>query len=63
MGISISLRYQNWTYTAPNEVYVLVASRNGCTNATGFLDFKIGTNFQLDTTSQICDGDFNNTEP
>ncbi len=54
---------KNWTYTTPTRVYILVASRNGCTNATGFLDFKIGNKLSVtDGTSQICDGDFNNTE-
>ena len=54
---------KNWTYTTPTRVYILVASRNGCTNATGFLDFKIGNKLSVtDASSQICDGDFNNTE-
>lgn len=30
----------NWSYSAPTRVYVLVASRNGCTNATGFWILK-----------------------
>ena len=59
----ISALPKNWTYTTPTRVYILVASRNGCTNATGFLDFKIGDKISVtDATSQICDGDFNNTE-
>jgi hypothetical protein len=41
----------------------LVASRNGCTNATGFIDFKIGNKATVSNfTSQICDGDFTNAE-
>ena len=40
-----------------------VASRNGCTNATGFIDFKIGNKATVSNfTSQICDGDFTNAE-
>jgi hypothetical protein len=31
---------KSWTYTTPTRVYVLVASKNGCTSATGFIDFQ-----------------------
>lgn len=62
-GFNFPALPKNWTYTTPTRVYILVASRNGCTNATGFLDFKIGNKLSVtDATSQICDGDFNNTE-
>lgn len=62
-GFNFPALPKNWTYTTPTRVYILVASRNGCTNATGFLDFKIGNKISVtDATSQICDGDFNNTE-
>lgn len=54
---------KNWSYNTPTRIYVLVASRNGCTNATGFIDFKIGTKTIIsDISKQICDGDFNNSE-
>ncbi|GAB1345352.1 T9SS type B sorting domain-containing protein [Cloacibacterium normanense] len=62
-GFNFPALPKNWTYTTPTRIYILVASRNGCTNATGFLDFKIGNKLSVtDATSQICDGDFNNTE-
>ena len=62
-GFNFPALPKNWTYTAPNRVYVLVASRNGCTNATGFIDFKIGNKATVSNfTSQICDGDFTNAE-
>ncbi len=62
-GFNFPALSKNWTYTTPTRIYILVASRNGCTNATGFLDFKIGNKLSVtDATSQICDGDFNNTE-
>ena len=48
----------NWSYSAPTRVYVLVASRNGCTNATGFLDFKIGTKITVNNIeTAVCDNE------
>lgn len=48
----------NWTYTSPTRVYVLVASKNGCTNATGFIDFKIGDKIVVNNPStSVCDND------
>lgn len=49
---------KTWTYSAPTRVYVLVASKNGCTNATGFIDFKIGTKLTVNNiSSPVCDND------
>lgn len=62
-GLNFPALPKDWTYTSPTRVYVLVASRNGCTNATGYIDFKIGPKITVtDVSKQICDGDFNNTE-
>lgn len=49
---------KTWTYSTPTRVYVLVASKNGCTNATGFIDFKIGTKLTVNNiSSPVCDND------
>ena len=48
----------NWSYSAPTRVYVLVASKSGCTNATGFLDFKIGTKITVNNIeTAVCDNE------
>lgn len=48
----------NWTYNSPTRIYVLVASKNGCTNATGYIDFKIGDKIVVNNYSTyICDND------
>ena len=53
-----ALPKKNWTYTTPTRVYILVASRNGCTNATGFLDFKIGTKITVNNIeTAVCDNE------
>ena len=54
---------KSWTYTTPTRVYVLVASKNGCTSATGFIDFKIGTKISVnDISGSVCDNDLNGKE-
>lgn len=49
---------QNWSFVNPTRVYVKVASRNGCVDATGFIDFEgleplPANNF----TTVVCDND------
>ncbi|GGP02848.1 hypothetical protein GCM10010992_08890 [Cloacibacterium rupense] len=62
-GLNFPALPKDWTYTTLTRVYVLVASRNGCTNATGFIDFKIGNKISINPyTTQVCDGDFSNSE-
>lgn len=54
---------KSWTYITPTRVYVLVASKNGCTSATGFIDFKIGTKISVnDISGSVCDNDLNGKE-
>ena len=48
----------NWSYSVPTRVYVLVDSKNGCTNATGYIDFKIGNKIPVNNYSiAVCDND------
>lgn len=48
----------NWSYTNPTRVNILVASKNGCTDATGFIDFNIGNKLTVNNiTVPICDND------
>lgn len=48
----------NWSYTTPTRVYVLVASKSGCTDATGYIDFKIGTKITVNNISaSACDNE------
>lgn len=48
----------NWSYNTPTRVYVLVDSKNGCTNKTGYIDFKIGTKIIVNNYStSVCDND------
>ena len=57
-GFNFPALPKNWTYTTPTRVYILVASRNGCTNATGFLDFKIGTKITVNNIeTAVCDNE------
>jgi len=48
----------NWSYSTPTRVYVLVASKSGCTDATGFIDFKIGAKITVNNIEiAVCDNE------
>ena len=52
-----------WTFTNPTRVYVKVASRNGCVDATGFIDFEgLQSLNATDYSAIVCDNDLSGSE-